>query len=356
MARLEGAQRARLHRIAARINQRRLRAPEPDPLPDPAPEPPLLPPDVPSNSALSPSSTSAPQQDSSVGESEARGAHAGDRTTWWARLERPVSLLVSASTLVAVGFTGMTIRQANGEQNLTREGQITDRYTAAVTNLGDNNAEVRLGGLYALQRIAQDSPRDAPTIVNVICAYIRGHSPHETAHDGKGPPPPTSDMAAALDILKTPLDENTPVDLHGANLAGADLTGAHLHGANLEYTDLEDADLTAADLRGAHLRDVDLTVATLATANLSGADLAVARMRAADLHAADLTAAQMSGADLTYANLKIANLHNAHMGRADERNGSFLSPSDLAGADLTGANMDGADLTGANVTRVRGLL
>lgn len=81
------------------------------------------------------------------------------------------------STLVAVGFTWATVRQAGAEQHLTRDGQVTDRYTAAVANLGDDNEEVRLGGLYALQRIAQDSPRDAPTVVQVISAYVRTHAP-----------------------------------------------------------------------------------------------------------------------------------------------------------------------------------
>jgi hypothetical protein len=34
----------------------------------------------------------------------------------------------------------------------TREGQVTDRYTAAVNQLGHNQLAVRLGGVYALER------------------------------------------------------------------------------------------------------------------------------------------------------------------------------------------------------------
>ncbi|WP_371621563.1 hypothetical protein OG245_00620 [Streptomyces sp. NBC_01116] len=44
-----------------------------------------------------------------------------------------------------------------------KEGQITDRYTAAVGNLGEDKMDVRLGGIYALERIMQDSRRDQPT-------------------------------------------------------------------------------------------------------------------------------------------------------------------------------------------------
>jgi hypothetical protein len=105
-------------------------------------------------------------------------AAGADRGRWWTRLERSVALLVSISTLVAAGAALVTVRQAGGEQRLTRDGQVTDRYTAAVANLGSSSEEVRIGGLYALQRIAQDSPRDAPTVVQVISAYVRSHAPY----------------------------------------------------------------------------------------------------------------------------------------------------------------------------------
>jgi hypothetical protein len=38
--------------------------------------------------------------------------------------------------------------------------------------LGRDKAPVRLGGLYALERLAQDNPAHRQTIVNVICAYL----------------------------------------------------------------------------------------------------------------------------------------------------------------------------------------
>ncbi|MER7210581.1 pentapeptide repeat-containing protein [Streptosporangium sp. NPDC000239] len=50
---------------------------------------------------------------------------------------------------------------------------MTDLYTKAVEQLGHEAAAVRLGGLYALERLAQDNPGHRQTIVNVICAYLR---------------------------------------------------------------------------------------------------------------------------------------------------------------------------------------
>ncbi len=51
--------------------------------------------------------------------------------------------------------------------------RVTDLYTKAVEQLGSADAAVRLGGLYALERVAQDNPGQRQTIVNVLCAYLR---------------------------------------------------------------------------------------------------------------------------------------------------------------------------------------
>ncbi|MFJ4099870.1 pentapeptide repeat-containing protein [Amycolatopsis japonica] len=51
--------------------------------------------------------------------------------------------------------------------------RITELYTKAVEQLGSDKAPVRLGGLYALERLAQDNETQRQTIVNVLCAYLR---------------------------------------------------------------------------------------------------------------------------------------------------------------------------------------
>ena len=51
--------------------------------------------------------------------------------------------------------------------------RITDLYTKAVEQLGSDKAPVRLGGLYALERLAQDHVEQRQMVVNVLCAYLR---------------------------------------------------------------------------------------------------------------------------------------------------------------------------------------
>ncbi|WP_433440255.1 pentapeptide repeat-containing protein [Nonomuraea sp. CA-141351] len=53
------------------------------------------------------------------------------------------------------------------------ERRITELYTKAAEQLGSDKAAVRLAGLYALERLAEDNPGHRQTIVNLICAYLR---------------------------------------------------------------------------------------------------------------------------------------------------------------------------------------
>ena len=76
------------------------------------------------------------------------------------------------------------------------QGLITERITKAIEQLGaektvykdgqantEPNLEVRLGALYALERIAQDSERDHIPIMETLCAYIRENAKHRDPVD-----------------------------------------------------------------------------------------------------------------------------------------------------------------------------
>ena len=72
-----------------------------------------------------------------------------------------------------------------------RDRRVTELYTKAVELLGSTDAAVRLGGLYALDRLAQDNIEQRQPIVNVVCAVLRmPFAPTDTANvttnDGTG--------------------------------------------------------------------------------------------------------------------------------------------------------------------------
>src|SRR5215208_1469332 len=68
-----------------------------------------------------------------------------------------------AALLVGLYFTWRTVQ-------INQEGQVTERFTKAIDQLGagegsDKRLEVRLGGIYALGRIARDSEKDYEPII-----------------------------------------------------------------------------------------------------------------------------------------------------------------------------------------------
>jgi hypothetical protein len=95
-----------------------------------------------------------------------------------------VTALPGLAAVIALIFTYVSVNATNGQLQITEPGQITDRYNAAITNLGSPSVDVRLGGIYALQRIMQDSPRDQPAIIAVLCAFVRDRAKVATVRPG----------------------------------------------------------------------------------------------------------------------------------------------------------------------------
>jgi hypothetical protein len=54
-----------------------------------------------------------------------------------------------------------------------------ERFTRAIEQLGSDQLEVRLGAIYALERIARDSERDHWPIMEILTAYVRAHAPRK---------------------------------------------------------------------------------------------------------------------------------------------------------------------------------
>jgi uncharacterized protein YjbI with pentapeptide repeats len=281
-------------------------------------------------------------------------------------------LLTSIATVAALLFTAQSLRATHDQIGLTEQGQLTDRFSRAIEQLGSDKPDIRLGGIYALERLAWDSTRDHSTVMEVLTAFIRRSTP------GPCPAEPQSLDAttqAALTVVgrrnatidSRPLDvANTCLyraDLTRANLTNTNLTGADLTRANLTNTNLTGADLTRANLSSADLTNFYLVGVNLTNANLVGADLTRANLSSANLTnfsliGVNLTNADLNNTDLIDADLTNANLTNANLADADLADAN-LTDADLTGAylpkaDLTGANLTNADLTGAYLTGVRG--
>jgi hypothetical protein len=185
-------------------------------------------------------------------------------------------LTLAAGVFVAgaLWFTAQNFR-------LSRQGQVTDRYTKAIGQLGEATIDVRIGAIYALQRIARDSARDHPTVMEVLAAFIREHSHEEWRLEPDRPPEDGTrpDVQAAVTVIgrANRRNDRQPVDLTRVHLPEADLTGADLTGAKFITAQLWRLILNDAILRDANLTNANLLEADLTGADLTGANLTDAR-------------------------------------------------------------------------------
>jgi hypothetical protein len=79
----------------------------------------------------------------------------------------------AAALLLAIRRQRLAERTQHHTEDDAQHRRFTELYTKAVEQLGHNEAAVRLGGLYALERVAQDNADQRQTIVSVLCAYLR---------------------------------------------------------------------------------------------------------------------------------------------------------------------------------------
>lgn len=247
------------------------------------------------------------------------------------------------------------LAHSHEQLQLAQQGQITERFTRAIDQLGHAQLDVRLGGIYALERIARDSSADRATVGEVLTAFIRSHAPWPPRLPGQyvaeAPIDEVPDLQvrapdvqASLTVLRRggfapPVEgESDRLDLHASDLRNADL-----HDAQLDGVILRDAHLEGAKLDGAQLRRADLQDAHLKEADLAGAHLEEAELASAHLEEATLIGAHLEGADLIGVHLEKALLHDANLKGAD------LTDTHLKDAGLQGACLEGADLFGARL-------
>ncbi|GAA4536900.1 hypothetical protein GCM10023192_35840 [Amycolatopsis samaneae] len=192
-------------------------------------------------------------------------------------------LTVGAGTGGVVALVLAGRRQWSTEHDAT-ERRMTELYVKAVEQLGSDKAAVRHGGLYALERVAQDNPDHRQTVVNVLCGYLRGPfipPGEQRPHQRRGlrrPLAPVSRSVVSKRQAGQP-ESRTVAGLYDeagqereVRLTAQRILAAHLipgedrnHPVDTFWVDI------ALDLTGATLIDFDLRHAQLQTATFTNA-------------------------------------------------------------------------------------
>jgi uncharacterized protein YjbI with pentapeptide repeats len=277
---------------------------------------------------------------------------------------------IGALLLVGTLFTALSsIRQTQQSLELNRaqlrvaeEGQITERFTKAIEQLGSDKLAIRLGGIYALERIAKDSPRDHWTVMEVLTAFVRANAPAPRVElweeDDEVPViKPATDIQAILTVIgRRSRDESRketqPLDLSHTDLRGIDLqqgafqrvifTGARLERANLRLANLTRSDLARSRLNHAVLRNAVLSSARLHYAVLDHTDISGANLEGAVLNYASLVRSTLIETKLSRAHMWHTNLMSAFAFRANLKE-VRLSEAVLVKADFSEAVLTDTD-------------
>jgi hypothetical protein len=143
-------------------------------------------------------------------------------------------------------------------------GQLTERFTRAIDQLGSEKLDIRLGSIYAQERIARESQEDHGPIMEILTTYLREHSPWPPSRPGQyvqGAPladvPALATRAADMQAIVTIVgrrqrehDSGRSLILRSLDLRNADLTGAHLERADLKEAHVDGAELMYANFDG----------------------------------------------------------------------------------------------------------
>jgi uncharacterized protein YjbI with pentapeptide repeats len=274
---------------------------------------------------------------------------------------------------------------------VAKQGQITERFTRAISQLGAIRAngqkrlEIRVGGIYGLEGIARESKEYYWPVMEILTAYVRENAPwHEPVGEPKEKlkvvaeqtktdplsdvsPRVPADIQAVLTVLgRRALSyrngEEDRLNLAHTNLYGVSLGNANLEGAFLYRADIRKAILTKSNLANvladesqfqetnlnyANLQRGSFRRANLQRASLMGGNLQHAKLSGTTLQGADLRGIDLRGADLEEANLEGTNLQKAKL------KGAILRGANLLGANLEGADLEGADLRVADLREAR---
>ncbi|MEU8084140.1 pentapeptide repeat-containing protein [Micromonospora sp. NPDC049101] len=257
---------------------------------------------------------------------------------------RTALLQATAGLALVAGlyFTAKTV-------SVNQRGQVTDRFTKTVEQIGSENVDVRIGGLYSLARIAKDSPEYRAEVTEIVVHYIQGRArdvSREQLDIGVDPVP--RDVQVAAGILGRRQGrglETKTLNLWGRNLNKTDFTKAHLADANLCYAYVDNS----------YFEQADLSEATFVAAKMRSASACSANFRGAFFTGADVSGTYFCGTDFT----------NAFFGGADLTGADFsgrkagarwdIRPAKMRGANLRGAKLEGTNFSGVDLRRTIGL-
>ena len=210
------------------------------------------------------------------------------------------NLVLVMAAIAALPLAIWRSKVAERQSETAQRGLLNERYQKGAEMLGSKELSVRLGGIYALERLAREYSGDYHTqIMRLFCAFVR----NPTARVGKASEPinggsstPTAELnrdgseegnarpvrlredvravMTAVGMRNGSQIETEKKEKYRLDLFNADLKGLCLYRADLRRVDMGGADLSGAQLmEDTNLSETFLLGVNLSEAFLDGTDL-----------------------------------------------------------------------------------
>jgi uncharacterized protein YjbI with pentapeptide repeats len=283
---------------------------------------------------------------------------------WSARASQHQALVAREAHLTtlftkAVEFLGATRDVKRHETGLTITGS-TSQFSSVPNSVTEPNIEVRLGAIYALERIAKDSERDHWPVMEVLCAYIRNpqnsgtpvlskQAKDSTVDWRKSIRAPRIDVQAALTVIGRRSPEHIQYEIaNGLRL--------NLEGANLQDSILSYGDFSRAIFKRANLDLARIDFAKLESTNFWGASMDSTTIQRCRLRDACFASSTLTHASIIHSSAENCLFHKAHLYETTffqtNLDGARLFNTDLSRAYVQDDQLIGT--LGDATTRVRG--
>ncbi len=227
---------------------------------------------------------------------------------------------------------GVTAYIAWCNLKVSEEKQIADKFSKAIDQLGSEGDEkiyIRLGGIYTLEQIAQNSKEYHWTIMEILSDFIREKRSIRQPLDMITCEPKTS----AESFIQVPIDICAAFSALGRRNVSQDPAGKRI---NLLRVDL--AEMKLSDAQSFNLSNIILCHSNLSWNHFANVDFSGANLNGCYLNHTHFGNANMSKALLS------ANFSGTMLGKTN------FSNSNLAGAIFNGASVNGAIFSGADLS------
>jgi uncharacterized protein YjbI with pentapeptide repeats len=232
----------------------------------------------------------------------------------------------------------------------THDAKMSERLSMAIEHLADEKLHIRIGALYELRRLVEDSQRDRASIQEIITQFLNGKQEEieELSRPDKDSLPKNERGRIAFDKLP-PLPSDIAVALNMLFFSYEKYRDDYIEECKIswDYLDARYLNLSALPFVKASLREACFDGAYLGGAHFDGAILGDAHFDGAGLRGARFDVAWLLNAHFDGANLEYAHFDNAYLS-STYFNGANLEDAHFVGANLEHAHFDGAYLGDAH--------